>query len=300
MRLSHHLLGAALSRRRMRRSICWDARHRLRELGGSRCDCLIALGARFDDRVTGNPKKFAPQAKVIHVDIDQAELGKIRVPQVPILGDVKTVIKQLTAAVQTKQHGEWNARIAQWKKETPLDYPKEGKLKPQFVLQELQRLTDGEAIMTTDVGQHQMFAAQYYHPRRTRSFITSGGLGTMGYGYPAAIGAKVGCIVGDCADREVWCITGDGSFQMNIRNWRLACCTTSGESRGLEQLQPGHGSPVAEDVLRKALERHRLGQVPRLRQSRGSLFLHRHHRDARRRSGGCHPRIAEEPRHRDF
>ncbi len=175
-------------------------------------DLLIALGARFDDRVTGNPSKFAPNAKVIHVDIDAAELGKIRFAQVPILGDVKTVIKQLTEAVAPKQHPEWVSRVQQWKKDAPLTYEKTGKLKPQFVLSELQKATEGEAIMTTDVGQHQMWAAQYYSPKQTRSFITSGGLGTMGYGYPAAIGAKVGCM-----DREVWCITGDGSFQMNIQ-----------------------------------------------------------------------------------
>lgn len=175
-------------------------------------DLLITLGARFDDRVTGDPKQFAPNAKVIHVDIDQAELGKIRVPQVPILGDVKTVIKQLVHAVVPKQHADWVQRIANWKKAAPLTYEKTGKLKPQHVISELQKATDGEAIVSTDVGQHQMWAAQYYNPKHTRSFLTSGGLGTMGYGYPAAIGAKVGCI-----DREVWCITGDGSFQMNIQ-----------------------------------------------------------------------------------
>ncbi len=175
-------------------------------------DLLIALGARFDDRVTGDPSKFAPNAKVIHVDIDEAELGKIRFAQVPILGDVKTVIKQLTAAVSPKQHPQWLETLSQWKRDAPLTYEKTGKLKPQFVLSELQKATDGEAIMTTDVGQHQMWAAQYYNPKQTRSFITSGGLGTMGYGYPAAIGAKVGCM-----DKEVWCITGDGSFQMNIQ-----------------------------------------------------------------------------------
>ena len=176
------------------------------------CDLLIALGARFDDRVTGNPDSWAPDAKVIHVDIDAAELGKIRKPQVAIHGDVKTVIGQLTEAVAPKQNAEWLGRIAQWKRDAPLTYEKAGKLKPQFVIQEMQKATAGEAIITTDVGQHQMWAAQYYNPKKTRSFITSGGLGTMGYGYPAAIGAKVGCI-----DREVWCITGDGSFQMNIQ-----------------------------------------------------------------------------------
>jgi acetolactate synthase-1/2/3 large subunit len=178
-------------------------------------DLIIALGARFDDRVTGNPKKWAPNAKVIHVDIDAAELGKIRMAQVPILGDVKTVIKQLTEAVQPKKHAQWLSEIDRWKKDAPLAYEQSeptGRLKPQQVLQEIAKATDGEAIMTTDVGQHQMWAAQYYNPKRTRSFITSGGLGTMGYGYPAALGAKVGCI-----DREVWCITGDGSFQMNIQ-----------------------------------------------------------------------------------
>ncbi len=180
-------------------------------------DLIIALGVRFDDRVTGNSKMFAPNAKVIHVDIDKAELGKIRFAQVPIWGDVKTVIKQITAAVAPKTHTEWMERISKWRKDTPLEYEKHGTLKPQFVLDELQKATQGEAIMTTDVGQHQMWAAQYYHPKRTRSFITSGGLGTMGYGYPAAIGAKVGCIMGHRPDTDVWCITGDGSFQMNIQ-----------------------------------------------------------------------------------
>ena len=180
-------------------------------------DLIIALGVRFDDRVTGNPKHWAPNAKVIHVDIDPAELGKIRFAQVPIWGDVKMVLKQLLAVVAPKNHREWNEKLAKWKAAMPMTYEKEGKLKPQFVLEELQKATQGEAILTTDVGQHQMFAAQYYHPKHTRSFITSGGLGTMGYGYPAAIGAKVGCLQGHRPDTDVWCITGDGSFQMNIQ-----------------------------------------------------------------------------------
>ena len=182
-------------------------------------DLIIALGARFDDRVTGNPAHFAPNAKVIHVDIDQAELSKIRFAQVAIWGDVKTVITQLTGAVAPKQNPEWNKLIGEWKEAAPLVYEQQGsKLKPQFVLEELAKATKGEAIMTTDVGQHQMWAAQYYNPKNTRSFITSGGLGTMGYGYPAAIGAKVGCIMGHRdPETEVWCITGDGSFQMNIQ-----------------------------------------------------------------------------------
>ncbi len=181
-------------------------------------DLIIALGVRFDDRVTGNPKKWAPNAKIIHVDIDAAELGKIRFAQVPIWGDVKTVIGQITEKVAVKQNQIWNARLDQWKIDAPLTYEKIGKLKPQFVLEEIAKATRGEAIMTTDVGQHQMWAAQYYNPKQTRSFITSGGLGTMGYGYPAAIGAKVGCLMGHRPpETDVWCITGDGSFQMNIQ-----------------------------------------------------------------------------------
>ncbi len=181
-------------------------------------DLIIALGVRFDDRVTGNPKKWAPNAKIIHVDIDSSELGKIRFAQVPIWGDVKTVIAQISEKVAPKQHTGWNEKLEKWKKDAPLVYEKIGKLKPQFVLEEIAKATRGEAIMTTDVGQHQMWAAQYYNPKQTRSFITSGGLGTMGYGYPAAIGAKVGCLMGHRPpETDVWCITGDGSFQMNLQ-----------------------------------------------------------------------------------
>ena len=180
-------------------------------------DLIIALGVRFDDRVTGNPKSWAPNAKIIHVDIDPAELGKIRMAQVPIWGDVKTVLKQFLEGAAPKKHADWNERIEKWKRDVPLTYDKTGKMKPQFIIEEIQKATKGGAIMTTDVGQHQMFAAQYYHPTQTRSFITSGGLGTMGYGYPAAIGAKVGCLMGHRPDTDVWCVTGDGSFQMNIQ-----------------------------------------------------------------------------------
>jgi acetolactate synthase-1/2/3 large subunit len=175
-------------------------------------DLLIALGARFDDRVTGNPEEVRAQCES---DSRRHRLGGVGQDSFRAGADSgrrKTVIKQLTQAVAPQKNPQWLAQIDQWKKDAPLTYQKDGKLKPQFVISEMEKATKGEAIVTTDVGQHQMWAAQYYNPRKTRSFITSGGLGTMGYGYPAAIGAKVGCI-----DREVWCITGDGSFQMNIQ-----------------------------------------------------------------------------------
>ncbi len=173
------------------------------------CDLLIAVGARFDDRVTGKVDQFATKAKVIHIDIDPAEIGKVRVPEIPIVGDVRTVLRELLKHVEERPWGEWNDQIATWKELFPLIYPRDGKLYAEYVIEQIGEATDWQAIMTTDVGQHQMWAAQYYKCRRPRQFITSGGLGTMGYGLPAAIGAQMAL-----PDSRVFCLSGDGSFQM--------------------------------------------------------------------------------------
>ncbi|MGD9155456.1 MAG: biosynthetic-type acetolactate synthase large subunit [Bacillota bacterium] len=174
-------------------------------------DLLIAVGARFDDRVTGKLERFAPQAEVIHIDIDPAEIGKNVPVKIPIVGDVKSVLEMLLDRVKAKANPKWLERIAVWKREHPLHYETVG-LKPQRVIEELYRLTAGEAIICTEVGQHQMWTAQFYPFTRPRSLVTSGGLGTMGFGFPAAIGAQVGN-----PDRVVIDIAGDGSFQMNIQ-----------------------------------------------------------------------------------
>ncbi|MBI4650289.1 biosynthetic-type acetolactate synthase large subunit, partial [Candidatus Desantisbacteria bacterium] len=178
------------------------------------CDVLIALGARFDDRVTGDLKKFAPHAKVIHIDIDPAEIGKRVMVNIPIVGDVKSILNALIKKVAQKSKSEWNENIDKWKNEHPLKYhqSEKGVIKPQFVVEKLCELTDGDAIITTEVGQNQMWAAQFYKYKNPRSFISSGGLGTMGYGFPAAVGAQVGC-----PDKLVFDVAGDGSIQMNIQ-----------------------------------------------------------------------------------
>jgi acetolactate synthase-1/2/3 large subunit len=174
-------------------------------------DLLIAVGARFDDRVTGKLEKFASKATVIHIDIDPAEIGKNVAVQIPIVGDIKLVLEMLLERVKGRTNPKWLAQINEWKRQYPLHYEATG-LKPQRVIEELNRLTDGEAIICTEVGQHQMWTAQYYSFTRPRSLVTSGGLGTMGFGFPAAIGAQVGN-----PERLVIDIAGDGSFQMNIQ-----------------------------------------------------------------------------------
>lgn len=183
------------------------------------CDVMIALGVRFDDRVTGRLETFAPEAKVIHVDIDPAELGKNRTPLVPIQGDVKQVVTQLLPLIEHRPRMAWHEQIAQWKAAYPLRIKGEedGRLKPQHVIQALNEITKGKAIVTTSVGQHQMWAAQFYRVEEPRRFLTSGGLGAMGFGFPAAIGAKFAR-----PEEEVWCITGDGSFQMNLQEMAVA------------------------------------------------------------------------------
>lgn len=182
-------------------------------------DLLIAIGVRFDDRVTGKIEHFAPHAQIIHIDIDPAEIGKNVVADIPIVGDVRMVLKEMLKRLKSGETGKWCGKVLEWKAKHPLRYKKTGNecLKPQFVIEELDRLSGGNAIVTTDVGQHQMWTAQYFHFKQPRSLITSGGLGTMGYGFPAAIGAQIAS-----PGKLVICIAGDGSFQMNSQELATA------------------------------------------------------------------------------
>jgi acetolactate synthase I/II/III large subunit len=175
-------------------------------------DLILALGVRFDDRVAGDVKQFAPQAKIVHVDIDPAEIGKRMNVDIPIVGDLKTVLTQALARIKGVERKKWLEQIGDWKRQYPLRYSLEGGLKPQYILECINEIPGRDLIVATDVGQHQMWAAQFIKSRKPRGFITSGGLGTMGFGFPAAIGAQVGC-PGD----TVIVISGDGSFQMCIQ-----------------------------------------------------------------------------------
>ena len=176
-------------------------------------DLLLAFGMRFDDRVTGNLKTFATRARKIHVEIDASEIGKNVAVDVAIVGDLRAVLETLTPEVAAKSHDAWIARIDAWRADTRardiVSQPDEGRLYAAHVLHDLWRATSGQALVVTDVGQHQMWEAQYYHHEQPRTLITSGGLGTMGFALPAAIGAKFAR-----PDAEVWVIAGDGGFQM--------------------------------------------------------------------------------------
>jgi len=187
-----------------------------------RSDLLIALGARFDDRVTGKISTFAPDAKIIHVDVDPAELGKVRRPDVPIVGDCRLVIEELLQALialggadAQADRGAWWSQLRDWQEQFPMRYePQESGegLKPQQVIEALRDLTPDDTILTSGVGQHQMFASQYYRFEHPYTWVNSGGLGTMGFSVPAAIGAKVGR-----PDKMVWAVDGDGCFQMTAQ-----------------------------------------------------------------------------------
>jgi acetolactate synthase-1/2/3 large subunit len=189
------------------------------------CDVLIAIGARFDDRVTGNIEKFCPTAKIVHVDIDPASISKNVQVDVPIVGDVSNVLKQLIkqfkesgASLDKKAVAAWWKQIEEWRGEKCLSYEQDDKvIKPQFVVETLHKLTGGDAFVTSDVGQHQMFAAQYYGFNKPNRWINSGGLGTMGFGLPSAMGVQLAH-----PDEQVYCVTGESSIQMCIQE--LSTC----------------------------------------------------------------------------
>ena len=189
------------------------------------CDLMIAAGVRFDDRVTGNIEKFAPEAKIVQIDIDPTSIHKNIEVQCPVVGDCKAALKGIIQLMEGKNPKDfkngrrgWLDRIEEWKSTTPLKYEQDNVvIKPQFVIEKLYELTKGDAIITTEVGQNQMWAAQYYHFNKPNHFITSGGLGVMGFGLPAAIGAKAAC-----PDKLVVDVAGDGSIQMNIQELMTA------------------------------------------------------------------------------
>jgi len=181
-------------------------------------DLIIAIGARFDDRVTGRIDAFAPDAKVIHIDIDPASVSKNVEVDIPIVGDAKNILIELNKIVKSPDTDAWLKKVHEWKRMHPLRYNHEGlKIKPQYVVEQIYEATKGDAIICTEVGQNQMWSAQYYKYTEPRTFVSSGGLGTMGYGFPAAIGAKLGC-----PERVVFDIAGDGSIQMNIQELATA------------------------------------------------------------------------------
>jgi acetolactate synthase-1/2/3 large subunit len=188
-------------------------------------DCLVAVGTRFDDRLTGGLDSFAPEAEVIHVDIDPAEISKNVYADYPLLGDAGTVLDQLTAAVHRAPDADaWREQCADWQETYPLTYdtPDDEPLKPQFVVEAFDEATDDDAIVTTGVGQHQMWAAQFWTYTEPRTWVSSHGLGAMGYGLPAAIGARLAADATGESDREVVCFDGDGSFLMTIQELSVA------------------------------------------------------------------------------
>ncbi len=188
------------------------------------CDLMISIGVRFDDRVTGKTDAFAAQAKIVHIDIDPTSIRKNIPVTIPIVGDCKISLRHLNELIEQadladieKKRESWLAQIDEWKNTKPLAYEQKDTIKPQFVVEKLYELTNGKAIITTEVGQNQMWAAQYYHFNQPNHFITSGGLGCMGFGLPAAIGAQMAC-----PDKLVIDIAGDGSIQMNIQEMATA------------------------------------------------------------------------------
>ncbi len=256
-------------------------------------DVLIGIGVRFDDRVIGNPKHFAQTAhKIIHLDIDPSSISKRVRVDVPIVGDVRETLRSMIALLeQTLAAGQktnetavadWWKQIGKWRERKCLNYrDSEEVIKPQRVVQKLWEITGGDAFVTSDVGQHQMWVAQYYPFDKPRRWINSGGLGTMGVGLPFAMGVLLAN-----PDAQVACVTGEGSIQMNIQE--LSTCQQYRQDRQPEQRLPGHGAPVAADRIRQPLFAVVRRRAARLRQAGRGLWPRRHpHRKAVRHRAGA-------------
>ena len=176
------------------------------------CDLLVAVGARFDDRITGDVKRFAPHAQIAHIDIDPASISKSVKVDIPVVGDARAILGEMIDYIEPRDRKDWFATIEKWKKDYPLTYDNStDAIKPQYVIEEVCRQTEGKAIVCTGVGQHQMWTAQFFRFSRPRHFISSGGLGTMGFGLPAAVGAQIAC-----PDETVVLFDGDSSFSMTL------------------------------------------------------------------------------------
>ena len=224
--VTHTLMGKGVFPESHKLSLGMLGMHGTRTANYAMCetDLIIAIGVRFDDRITGKLSEFAPKAKVVHIDIDPAEISKNVKANIPIVGDAKQVLKELNgvlkeirAEVESPNRKPWNSMIEEWKAKFPLTYERNSGLKPQFVVEKIYQITKGDAIICTEVGQNQMWAAQYYKMEKPRRFITSGGLGTMGFGFPASIGAQLGKPKDLVID-----IAGDGSFQMTMQEMATA------------------------------------------------------------------------------
>ena len=249
-------------------------------------DLLIALGMRFDDRVTGNVRTYARQAKKLHIDVDGAEIGKIVAVDVGIVGDLCDVLGALVPGVESGRHEEWIARIDTLKGDSAVrdiqNLADDGHLYAAHVMKDLWRSTNGRAVVVTDVGQHQMWEAQYYHHESPRTLITSGGLGTMGFALPAAIGAKV-----SRPDAEVWTIAGDGGFQMTMPE--LATIKQEGLDVKIAVINNGylgHGPAVAGVLLRAPLRGDAASQSRLREDCRGVRAAGVHRQDAERSGAG--------------
>ena len=234
-------------------------------------DLIIALGMRFDDRVTGNVKTYAPHAKKIHVELDPAEINKNVKVDLPLVGDVRQILSAVLPRIEHRERPEWLARIEDLKGDSAVrdirDLPDTGRLYAAHVIHDLWRLTNGKALIVTDVGQHQMWEAQYYKHDHARRLLTSGGLGTMGFALPASLGARFAC-----PDDEIWVIAGDGGFQMTFeRACHLGAGADQGQHRHHQQRLSRHGAAVATVLLRRSLRRH-ADQEPGFRQARRSAW----------------------------